>query len=389
MTLRRLLRNRYFVAALLLLLAVAAAGAWVATRDATRVRYRLATLRAGDITQTVSANGTLNPVVLVNVGTQVSGTVRKLRADFNERVKAGQVLLELDPALLEAQVLQDEAAAASARAALDLARANETRSRVLIEQDSISRQDFDSAVHARRTAEAQLAQANAQLARNRKNLDYSVIRSPVAGVVVNRTVDVGQTVAASFQTPTLFQIAQDLHKMQIDSNFAEADIGQIKVGQSVQFTVDAFPNRSFSASVRQVRLNATTQQNVVTYDVVVAVDNPEEILMPGMTAYVNVIVARHANVLLVPNAALRFRPAAAAEAPRPRPGATEKAPAATSTVYVLDQGQPRAVRVGVGISDGRNTEITTSELRAGDEIVVGTVEQPVEPSTGTLRMRMF
>ncbi|MGA8033825.1 MAG: efflux RND transporter periplasmic adaptor subunit [Casimicrobiaceae bacterium] len=390
MNLRKLLLNRWSLAVLAILAAVGGGIAWMQSREAAQAQYRLAALTAGDVTQTVSANGTLNPVVLVNVGTQVSGTVKKLLVDFNDRVKAGQVLLELDPALLEAQVRQDEAALANARTTLDLARANEARSQTLIAQEYISRQDFDTAVQARKSAEAQVAQATAMLAKDRTNLSYTVIRSPVSGVVVNRAVDIGQTVAASFQTPTLFQIAQDLRKMQIDSSFAEADIGRIKVGQPVQFTVDAFPDRAFTASVKQVRLNPTTQQNVVTYDVVIAVENPDEILMPGMTAYVNVIVARRSNVLLAPNAALRFRPAGAATASsRQRPAAQEKAQAATGTVYVLDQGRPRAVRVGVGISDGRNTEITSSEFKAGDEVIIGAIEQPAEQGTSTLRMRMF
>ena len=264
--------------------------------------------KIGDVIQAVSANGTLNPVVLVNVGTQVSGTVKKLHVDFNDRVKAGQILLELDPALLVAQVGQDQANLNSAKASLELAELNEARAHTLWQQDSIAKQEVDTAVQVRKSAQAQVDQATAQLAKDRTNLGYSVIRSPVAGVVVNRAVDLGQTVAASFQTPTLFQIAQDLRKMQIDSSFAEADIGNIKVGQPVQFTVDAFPDRTFSATVRQVRLNPTTQQNVVTYDVVVAVDNADQILMPGMTAYVNVIVSQRKGAVLVPNAALRFKP---------------------------------------------------------------------------------
>ncbi|HMA30643.1 MAG TPA: efflux RND transporter periplasmic adaptor subunit [Casimicrobiaceae bacterium] len=390
MNVRKLLLNRWLLAALAMLAVVGGGVAWMQSRETGRAQYRLGALTTGDVTQTVSANGTLNPVVLVNVGTQVSGTVKKLLVDFNDRVKAGQVLLELDPALLEAQVRQDEAALANARTARDLARANEARSQTLIAQEYISRQDFDTAVQARKSAEAQVAQATAMLAKDRTNLSYTVIRSPVSGVVVNRAVDIGQTVAASFQTPTLFQIAQDLRKMQIDSSFAEADIGRIKVGQPVQFTVDAFPDRAFTASVKQVRLNPTTQQNVVTYDVVIAVENPDEILMPGMTAYVNVIVARHSNVLLAPNAALRFRPAGAATTQgRQRPASQEKAQASAGTVYVLDQGRPRAVRVGVGISDGRNTEIASSELKAGDQVIVGAIEQAAEQATSTLRMRMF
>ncbi|HEX7272859.1 MAG TPA: efflux RND transporter periplasmic adaptor subunit [Casimicrobiaceae bacterium] len=350
--------------------------------------YRTAPAAKAEVTQTVSANGTLNPVVLVNVGTQVSGTVKKLLVDFNDRVKAGQVLLELDPALLEAQVRQDEANMASAKASLDLALANEERSKTLWAQDSIAKQALDTSVQARESAQAQVKQVEAQLAKDRTNLDYSVIRSPVSGVVVNRAVDIGQTVAASFQTPTLFQIAQDLSKMQIDSSFAEADVGSIKVGQPVQFTVDAFPERTFHASVRQVRLNPTTVQNVVTYDVVVAVDNPDQILMPGMTAYVNVQVAQHKDVLTVPNAALRYRPVNAAEvASRAKPPA--RAEARSGTVYVLATGKLRVVPVQTGISDGRVTEIVAGDLKDGDAVVVGAIENPAEGSQSTLRLRPF
>jgi HlyD family secretion protein len=364
---------------------------WRLAPDGAEQKYRTAPAKTGDVTQTVSANGTLNPVVLVNVGTQVSGTVKKLHVDFNDRVKANQVLLELDPALLQAQVRQDEANLNSARAARELAVANEARSRTLFQQEFISKQDYDTAVQARKSGQAQVEQATAQLAKDHTNLNYAVIRSPVSGVVVDRTVDVGQTVAASFQTPTLFRIAQDLRKMQIDSNFAEADIGNIKVGQPVVFGVDAFPNRTFSASVKQVRLNATVQQNVVTYDVVVAVENPEEILRPGMTAYVNVIVAQHQSVLLVPNAALRFRPEAGPEAaaPKHRPQ-EERGDGTKATVYVLSDSRlvPKPVRVG--ISDGRYTEIVSGEVKDGDHVVIGAAvtATPGGPPS-TLRMRMF
>lgn len=389
MKIRALLLNRFFIAGVVLAALAAGAAAWFYGREEAGTKYRAAALKTGDIAQTVSANGTLNPVVLVNVGTQVSGTVMKLRADFNDRVSAGQVLLELDPALLQAQQRQDEAALRNARASLELAKANEARSVMLFGQDYISRQDYDSAIQARKSAEAQVAQATAVLAKDRTNLAYSVIRSPVAGVVVNRAVDLGQTVAASFQTPTLFQIAQDLRKMQIDSSFAEADVGHIKVGQLVQFTVDAFPNRNFQASVRQVRLNATTQQNVVTYDVVVGVDNPDEILMPGMTAYVNVIVARANQVLLAPNAALRFRPATASEA-SVRRATPDKARASAATVYVLDEHRrPRAVPVEAGLTDGRQTEIRSPELKPGDSVITGLADASAPEATSTLRMRMF
>ena len=284
-------------------------------------QFRTEIVGKGDISQTVSANGTINPVTLVSVGTQVSGTVKKLYVDFNSKVKKGQILLELDDSLLAAQLKQSEANVQSAQASLELATANEKRTRDLFALQYVAQQDLDTAVQAKKSAEAQLLSARAQLGKDRANLSYSVIRSPVSGVVVDREVDVGQTVAASLQTPTLFKIAQDLSKMQIDSNFAEADIGSIRVGQTARFTVDAFADRHFKGEVRQIRLNPTTVSNVVTYDVVVNVDNPEQILLPGMTAYVNIAVAERKDVLLVPNAALRYKPAKSEmEQPSPKPG---------------------------------------------------------------------
>jgi HlyD family secretion protein len=392
MEIRKLKSTKVTVIMVLAAALVCGVAVWLLMEsDGAEHKYRTAPTKTGDVTQTVSANGTLNPVVLVSVGTQVSGTVKKLHVDFNDRVKAGQVLLELDPALLQAQVRQDEANLKNTRAARELAEANHARSRTLYQQEFISKQDYDTAVQSLKSSQAQVEQATAQLAKDRTNLNYAVIRSPVSGVVVDRTVDVGQTVAASFQTPTLFRIAQDLRKMQIDSNFAEADIGNIKVGQSVRFSVDAFPNRTFTASVRQVRLNATVQQNVVTYDVVVAVENPEEILRPGMTAYVNVIVAQHNSVLLVPNAALRFRPETGPEpaTPRRRPQ-EERADAARAMVYVLSDSHLVPSPIHAGISDGRFTEIVSGEVKVGDQVVVGTAESaaPGGPPS-TLRMRMF
>lgn len=362
-------------------------GAWhFLDRPGIAAKYHSSPAKIGDVIQAVSANGTLNPVVLVNVGTQVSGTVKKLHVDFNDRVKAGQILLELDPALLVAQVGQDEANLNSAKASLELAELNETRAHTLWQQDSIAKQEVDTAVQVRKSAQAQVAQASAQLAKDRTNLGYSVIRSPVAGVVVNRAVDLGQTVAASFQTPTLFQIAQDLRKMQIDSSFAEADIGNIRVGQPVQFTVDAFPDRTFSATVRQVRLNPTTQQNVVTYDVVVAVDNPDQILMPGMTAYVNVIVSQRKSALLVPNAALRFKPEGSQAVAKGKP-AEEKAQGTGGSVFVIEKERLRATPLRLGISDGKFTEVLAGDVKDGDPLVVGAAEAPAGSSQSTLRMR--
>jgi HlyD family secretion protein len=273
-------------AMLVLLVGVVAAAAWWwnGRSNPAEPQYRTATVGRGDIAAEVSANGTLNPVTLVNVGTQVSGTVKRIDADFNQRVKAGQVLAELDPALFQAALAQSTANLANAQAQLDLARANATRMQELFKQQYVSQQERDQTLAAVAQAEAQVRLARAQVTRDQTNLGFSIIRSPVDGTVINRQVDVGQTVAASFQTPTLFQIGKDLTQMQIDSTVSEADIGQIKVGQPVKFRVDAFPDTEYSGAVRQVRLNATTQQNVVTYNVVVNVANPDLALMPVLTA---------------------------------------------------------------------------------------------------------
>ena len=351
-------------------------------------------LEQGDVTQTVSANGTLNPVVLVSVGTQVSGTVKKLYADFNDKVTEGQKLMELDPALYQAQAMQNEANVRNAQASLELAQANEARMKSLLDQEYISRQEYDQSVQALKSARAQLDLARAQLQKDRTNLGYTVIRAPVSGVVVSREVDIGQTVAASFQTPTLFKIAQDLKQMQIDSSFAEADIGKIQIGQPVRFTVDAFAGRTFSGAVRQVRLNPTTLQNVVTYDVVVSVDNPEQILLPGMTAYVNIVVAKSSNALLVPNAALRFRPK---DAEQKNGGKRRKndGEGPRATVYVLENGQPKKVLIKPGISDTKFTEVVSGELKPGDSVIVedtsdrGTTAGGAPGGVGSMRMRMF
>ena len=340
-------------------------------------KYKFHTLEMGDVTQSVAANGTLNPLVLVTVGTQVSGKVIKLYVDFNDRVEKGQILAELDPAILDAQVAQSDANLKSAEASLELAIANNKRSKELFAKEYISKQELDTSIQGLKAARAALDLARAQSQKDRTNQGYTIIRSPVSGVVVDRQIDVGQTVAASLSAPVLFKIAQDLRQMQIDSNFAEADIGRIKVGQSVNFAVDAFPNMAFSGVVKQVRLNATTVSNVVTYDVVVKVENPDEILAPGMTAYVNVIIAEKKNVLLLPNAALRYRPTPST-APVISNGQKsadtkpkrEKRESGSATVYVLENGAPKAIKVGVGISDNRMSEIITDVLKAGDKIIV-------------------
>jgi HlyD family secretion protein len=378
----------------LVLLAIGAGTWWfIPKTPSAEERYSTLALEHGAITQSVAANGTLNPVVLVSVGSQVSGIVSKLYADFNGKVKANQVLLELDPTLNRAQLQQSAANLSSAQASLDLAQANEERARGLFAQEYVTRQDLDVAVQALKAAKAQYAVAQAQVVRDQRNVDNTVIRSPVSGVVVSRLVDVGQTVAASLQSPTLFTIAQDLSHMQIDTSYAEADVGNIRVGQPASFRVDAFPNRTFRGEVKQVRLNPTTQQNVVTYDVVVSVENLDQALMPGMTAYVNIVVAQRKEVLVVPNAALRFRPVDAAKArvgsDKPKGDGRGKGDTTPmGTVYVLENGQPKAVRISVGITDNKLTEVVAGELKDGDAVVIED-RQPPAKANGGPGMRLF
>ncbi|WP_047538044.1 efflux RND transporter periplasmic adaptor subunit [Methylotenera versatilis] len=381
--------------------------------------YRLDEVTRGDIEQTVSANGTLNPVSLISVGTQISGIVRKLYVDFNDTVKKDQVLLELDSALSSAAITQSQSSVRNYQASVDLAVANEKRIRELYAQEFVSKQELDTAVQVLKSARAQLDSARGLLTRDQTNLNFTIIRSPVSGIVVNRVVDVGQTVAASFQTPTLIQIAQDLSKMQIDTSFAEADIGKIKDGQKVKFNVDAFPNRNFEGVVKQVRLNSTNTSNVVTYNVVVSVDNSDLTLLPGMTAYVNIAVANAQQSLLVPNAALRYKPKVDEEASATANTSGDKKPEAgkngerkrgaggrngggkngnkaedltAGKIYILKDGKPTEVRIHVGITDGRFTAITARDLNAGDKVIVGDMlanDQPKAGGSAQRAPRMF
>ena len=366
----------------LLIIAVVAGGWWWFGQDkATEPQYRTVAVDRGDIHAEVSANGTLNPVVLVNVGTQVSGTVQRIYADFNQQVKAGQVLATLDPALFEAALAQSRASLANAQAQLDLAEADAARMQTLFGQEYVSRQELDQALAARAQAAAQVRLARAQVTRDQTNLGFSVIRSPVDGTVINRQVDVGQTVAASFQTPTLFQIGKDLTQMQIDSTVSEADIGMVKVGQPVKFRVDAFPDAEYSGKVRQVRLNAKTEQNVVTYNVVVDVANPDLVLMPGMTANLRVQVDTRRNVLRVPTAALRFRP-------KSTDVVEGDAKPRGTAVHVLVEDAPVRVAVKTGINDKAYTEIVAGKLKPGDRVIVA--DLTAKNGSGSLpRGRLF
>ncbi len=349
-------------------------------------RFRSESVSRGDIAQTVSANGTLNPVVLVDVGTQVSGTLQKLHADFNDKVKAGQVLAELDPRLFEARLNQSRADLGSAEANLRLALHGAERARAMAEKKYLSRADLDKAEETVDVARAGVAKARAAVHSDETNLKYTIIRSPVSGVVVSRNVDVGQTVAASFQTPVLYRVAEDLTKMQIDTSLAEADVGGVKVGQTATFTVDAYPERIFTGTVRQVRLNPSIQQNVVTYDVVIAVENPEELFLPGMTAVVNITVAERHGALRVPVAALRFRPSDKAKVENGGTAATGK------RVYLPRGDKLEALAIRIGIADGKFAELLGDQLHEGDALAVeeiGAGAKSQAGAAGGFRFRAF
>lgn len=381
--------------------ALAGGGWWYWQRpQEEKVEYQTATVTRGVLTQVVTATGTLNPVTNVTVGSQISGIIEKIYVDFNSRVTAGQVVAQLDPATFEANVASAEGELANARANLELATVDYRRAEELFKNRLISQSEYDRAAATRRQAEAAVQIRAAALQRAKVDLARCTIYSPVDGIVISRNVDVGQTVAASMSAPTLFIIANDLTKMQINAAVAEADVGGVQPGQEVEFTVDAFPFRTFRGRVTQVRNSPVTVQNVVTYDTIVEVNNDDLRLKPGMTANVSIVVARREDALRVPNAALRFRPPehagnrtnapattnaalAAGGGRRPgegggRPGGggggrgrAERSP--MRTVYLLGaDGQPTPVQIKIGISDGLMTEAVEG-LEEGAVLVTGVV----------------
>ena len=272
------------------------------------LQYQTAPVARGDLTQLVTASGQLNPVLNVQVGSQISGNIAKLFADFNSLVKSNQVVAQLDPAIFQASVHQAEGDLANARAGLELQQVQAKRSKVLFDNKLIPESDYDQAVASLHQAEAQVRIKQAALERSQLDLAHCTIYAPVDGIVISRSVDVGQTVAASMNAPVLFQIANDLSNMQIDANVSEADVGTVEEGQNVSFTVDAYPNRTFIGRVVQIRNSPVTVQNVVTYDTVIGVTNSDFKLKPGMTATVSITTAQRTNVLKIPNVALRFKP---------------------------------------------------------------------------------
>jgi HlyD family secretion protein len=410
------------------------AGSWLWRMRAAHPtpKFRTAQVERGAVASTVSATGTVQPVEQVEVGSQVSGTVYRLHADYNSMVREGQVLCELEPAAFRARAAQSEAAVARAEAALEDGRRQLRRAHELAGQQLVSQADLEAAQVLVQQREADLKAARAQLDAVRVDLGNTIIRAPISGVVISRSIDLGQTVAASLQAPKLFVIARDLTRMQVETRIDEADIGAVHPGLPVTFTVDAFPDNQFAGDVSVVRLEPITDQGVVTYTIVIRTQNPELKLRPGMTANVTVLIARHDSVLKVPAAALRFKlpdtgkgwaeraggalaagrgdEAGAAAAPRGAPGGArpggrgamsrgaardagageadrghargtaevvvpggrdEAVAPKPGAVYVLRAGKPVRVNVTTGLSDGTSVELVSGELQPGDAVVTG------------------
>jgi HlyD family secretion protein len=431
-----------WIVTLLVLAAIGGAGWWYySSRQQSGPEYQTVAVSRGDLTQAVTATGQLGPVLNVQVGSQISGIVKKLFADFNSVVTSNQIIAEIDPSTYEITVLKSEAQVANSKANLALAEVQAHRADELFTNRLISASDQDTAQAQLLQAKAQVQSDEATLKSAQVQLSYCTIYAPVDGVVISRNVDVGQTVAASFNTPTLFLIANDLAKMQIDALVSEADIGNVAVGQNVNFSVDAFPYRTFKGKLSQVRYGAITNQNVINYDCIVDVNNSDLKLLPGMTANLSVIIAEHNNVLKIPNAALRFRPvdttgmtntpfAASTAGPRsdsgPAPGGGRQGGARDSgggggpggfgargprsgpggeggaktkprgerqlvrTVYVLPKTdskdtpspKPQPVQIKVGISDGVSTEVLDG-IEDGAQVVTGSLSGGDTASRGS------
>ena len=325
-------------------------------------QYQIAAVTRGDLIQAVTASGTLNPVLNVQVGSQISGNIVKLFADYNSLVKSNQVVAQLDPAIFQASVHQAEGDLANANASLELQQAEITRSKALSKDKLISQSEYDKTVATLHQAEAQVKIKQAALERSQLDLAHCTIYAPVDGIVISRNVDVGQTVAASMNAPVLFQIANDLSNMQIDANVSEADVGTVEEGQNVSFTVDAYPNRTFIGRVVQIRNSPITVQNVVTYDTVIGVTNSDFRLKPGMTATTSITSAQRTNVLRIPNAAFRFKP------PEPPTNQTMVARLLAKVGLVKDVKPPATNAVQVAKAGGTNK--------------VGTAENASLPLTG-------
>jgi HlyD family secretion protein len=395
-------RRRILVVVAAFAVVAAGVGAWRWRAGSQKPKFQVDTaqLANGRIIAKVTATGTLSAIVTVQVGSQVSGRIAALYADFNSAVKKGQLIAKIDPQLFDAAVAQARANLVAAKGNLAKAKAQAVdarrqsdRSRTLAAQKLIAQADADTSEANADAAQASVEaaagaveQAKASLQQAEVNLAYTNIISPTSGIVISRNVDVGQTVAASLQAPTIFVIAEDLAKMQVDTSVAEADVGRLRAGMEATFTVDAYPSETFKGVVRQIRNAPQTVQNVVTYDAVIDVDNPDLRLKPGMTANVTFVYGEKDDVLRVPNAAMRFRPppdllaqsgAAPAGGNRAKSGAGEgtRQPSTPDrrTVWVLREEKPSPVRIRIGISDGSFTEVVEGEIKAGDVVITDAI----------------
>ncbi|HEY7551907.1 MAG TPA: efflux RND transporter periplasmic adaptor subunit [Hyphomicrobiaceae bacterium] len=376
-------------------LGAATAGWWMLGPRAI-VQYTTSTVERGDVTRTVTATGTVNPELTIIVGTYVSGVIQDLYCDYNTQVKKGQVCAKIDPRPYQSQVDQAKANLAIAKAQLEKDKAYHAYTKVafdraarLVQTKTISQDTFDNAKSTLEQAEAQIAyddatiqQRQAALDAAQVNLDYTDIGSPVDGTVVSRNVTRGQTVAASFQTPTLFLIATDLTKMEVDANVSESDIGGISAGQKATFTVDAFPKRTFEGTVSQVRQSPQTVQNVVTYDVVVSVDNSDLVLKPGMTAATRIVIDHRPDVLRVPNQALRYAPSSSSGA-RAGPAIASR----ETRIWLLRNDKPMPVTVVIGLDDDSFAEIASGAVEPGDLVITG--ERPADSRGGVVPRLRF
>jgi len=399
-------------------------GVWIwratAAREAQATPFRLAVVDRGAVQTQVTATGTVSAVTTVQVGSQVSGIIKNLYVDFNSSVKKGQIIARLDPTSLQSSVDEAQANLDRAKASLAQAQRDLVRTKDLFEKNLAAQSDYDSAQTAVDLAKANVEQSQAQFDRAKINLAYSVIASPTDGTVISRNVDVGQTVAASLQAPTLFTIAQDLRLMQIETDIDEADIGGLQEGMEATFTVDAFPDQTFRGKIQQIRFAAQTTSGVVTYPVMISVSNPELKLRPGMTANVTIVTAQRDNVLRVPAVALRFRPSDAPAATRTavagkdttsgprdstRAGRGSRDSTATghrmggggsggshhqSTLWVKGKdGKPESRQVTIGLNDGNHVEITGGNLAAGDSVIVGLPGTSAATAASNSRMPGF
>ena len=350
---------------------------FIINKKSTKVQYITDTVKERTITQIVEATGTIEPVNTVDIGAQVSGMISKIYVDFNSEVKKGQLLAQIDTSLFEAQLQQATANINNAKAALSKNNAQleydtktYNRYKNLYSRNLISKNDLDSAEAAYKSdvaqvsaAKASILQAEANYKTAAANMRYTKITSPVDGIVISKEVEEGQTVAASFQTPTLFTVAEDLTNMKIETSVSEADIGKVKVGQDVNYTLDGYPDNIFKGIVTQVRLSPKTESNVVTYTVIIGVENEDNKLMPGMTANVSIITNKAENVLTVPNSALKFTIA------------DNKQKYEQKGIWIDNKGKPQRINITTGLSDDSFTQIITDEITAGDKIYIGKISK--------------